>query len=288
MTTLGKILVFVNLVLSLLVGSLIVSTYVARTDWRRAYNELDSQTKIAVQNARAADADKAQAEQQVAQLATKLNDAGAELAKAKDAAAAEVARAKGQVSEIQSTLNQANANLEIVKQELVASQKEKDYLRDRVAQLDQTIQQQKLHVQDSDNRRVEAEINLQKVQGQNERLLAQNETLTKELQAAKQSGQSPTRLTSATKRRPPAEDVEGVVKSTDADSGYIKISIGSDAGLNKGNTLEVYRLKPEAAYLGMVEIVAVRPDEAVARPSSRMNGVIQVGDRVSSSVAPKR
>src|SRR5690349_9345185 len=100
MTTLGKILVFVNLILSLLVGSLIVSTYVARTDWRRAYNELDSQTKIAVKNAQAAEADKAQAEQQVAQLGTKLNDAGAELAKTKEAAAAEVARAKGQVTEI--------------------------------------------------------------------------------------------------------------------------------------------------------------------------------------------
>ena len=41
-----------------------------------------------------------------------------------------------------------------------------------------------------------------------------------------------------------------MVKATDSQSGYITVSIGSDAGLSKGDTLEVYRLKPEAAYLG--------------------------------------
>src|SRR5262249_21942341 len=40
---------------------------------------------------------------------------------------------------------------------------------------------------------------------------------------------------------PPAEAVEGLVKEVDA-SGLVRLSIGADAGLAKGNTLEVYRL----------------------------------------------
>ena len=79
-----------------------------------------------------------------------------------------------------------------------------------------------------------------------------------------------------------------MVKASDAQSGYLTISIGSDAGLSKGDTLEVYRLKPEAAYLGTIEILAVRSDQAVAKPMSRARGAIRVGDRVSSKIVTKR
>ena len=48
----------------------------------------------------------------------------------------------------------------------------------------------------------------------------------------------------------------------------------------------IYAFEP--SYLGLVEILAVRADQSVAKPVTRMNGVIQVGDRVSSRVAPKR
>ena len=86
----------------------------------------------------------------------------------------------------------------------------------------------------------------------------------------------------------PSTWLEGVVKATDAQTGYITISIGSDSGLSKGDTLEVYRLRPDPAYLGIVEVIAVRADQAVAKPASRVRSVIQVGDRVSSNVVTKR
>ena len=291
MTNLGKILVFVNLVLSLLVGALIISTYINRTDWHTAYNKLENEMKIATQNARTADSDKADADKKVADLAAQMSREADVHAKALDSVQAQLAQAKGQVVEEQARASQANANLEVAKQELTASQKEKDYLRDRVAQLDQTIQQQRLHVQESDNARVAAELDRQRVQGQNERLLAKLEEQSKELQTSKQggvSGATGATTTSMAKRRAPAEDVEGIVKKTDAESGYVTLSIGSDAGLSKGDTLEVYRLQPQPSYLGLVEILAVRADQSVAKPVTRMNGVIQVGDRVSSRVAPKR
>src|ERR1700722_19568180 len=47
MTTLGKILAIVNLVLSLVVGAFIIMSYVARTNWHEAYNRVNDQLKVA-------------------------------------------------------------------------------------------------------------------------------------------------------------------------------------------------------------------------------------------------
>jgi hypothetical protein len=81
--------------------------------------------------------------------------------------------------------------------------------------------------------------------------------------------------------RPP-EDIEGVIKAIDPKSDMVTISIGSDAGLRKGHTLEVYRLKPEPKYLGSVRILSVTPIAAVAKPEHRAGISIEVGDRVTS------
>src|SRR5450432_747386 len=53
MTTLGKILAIVNLVLSLVVGAFIVMSYVARTNWYAAYNLVNAQLTVAKADAEA-------------------------------------------------------------------------------------------------------------------------------------------------------------------------------------------------------------------------------------------
>jgi hypothetical protein len=83
--------------------------------------------------------------------------------------------------------------------------------------------------------------------------------------------------------RPP-ENLEGVIKRSDPQSGLVTISLGSDAGLRRGHTLEVYRVKPEPRYLGSIRIVDVHPTEAVAKPTSGPRVAIEVGDRVTSSI----
>src|SRR5262249_10327003 len=57
----------------------------------------------------------------------------------------------------------------------------------------------------------------------------------------------------ASDKNPPAENVEGMVTKVDAQTGLVTVSVGSDDGVQKGNTLEVYRLNP-AKYLGTVRI----------------------------------
>jgi hypothetical protein len=80
------------------------------------------------------------------------------------------------------------------------------------------------------------------------------------------------------------DDIEGAIKATDPKSGLVTINIGSDAGLHKGDSLEVYRLKPEPIYLGSIQILSVTPTEAVAKPTREPRVPLVVGDRIATAI----
>jgi len=82
---------------------------------------------------------------------------------------------------------------------------------------------------------------------------------------------------------PPPDNAEGRIRSIDQGGNLLTITIGSDAGLARGHTLEVFRLGPNPKYLGTVEILEVRPHEAVARPMKK-GAPLQVDDRVASRI----
>jgi hypothetical protein len=84
------------------------------------------------------------------------------------------------------------------------------------------------------------------------------------------------------KKAPPGK-VEGRVTRTDP-SGLVTLSVGSDAGLARGHTLEVFRLGPTPSYVGRIEIVSVTPRQAVGRVVSKLLKPIQVGDTAASDI----
>jgi hypothetical protein len=101
---------------------------------------------------------------------------------------------------------------------------------------------------------------------------------------AKQPGNQP-----AGANNPPAENVEGRVKAVDA-SGLMTITIGSDAGLTKGHTLELFRIaeNPKGSkYLGTVRILEAESHQSVAQPVGRLMAPPQLGDRVASRILEK-
>jgi hypothetical protein len=85
-------------------------------------------------------------------------------------------------------------------------------------------------------------------------------------------------------KNPPADNVEGTVTKVDAKTGLITVNVGSDDGLQKGNTLEVFRLSP-AKYLGTVRVIQVTPHEATAQPAAQMQVPTQQGDKVASKLS---
>ena len=81
---------------------------------------------------------------------------------------------------------------------------------------------------------------------------------------------------------PPPENVEGLVSR--ADGNLVTITIGSDAGLMRGHTMEVFRLGQNPRYIGRIKLVEVTPTQAVGQATGRMNAVMQRGDRVASHI----
>lgn len=75
--------------------------------------------------------------------------------------------------------------------------------------------------------------------------------------------------------------VEGEVSAVRS-GGLIEINIGSDDGLMKGHTLEVFRAG-DGTYLGRVEVTDTLPDKAAAKILPQLQkGAIQEGDSVTS------
>ena len=88
-------------------------------------------------------------------------------------------------------------------------------------------------------------------------------------------------------RNPPPEDIKGSIKAVADKDGLVTINLGSDSGLARDHTLEVYRTKPNPQYVGMVRILDVRPNEAVGKLTLRRS-TVQVGDEVASEIISKR
>jgi hypothetical protein len=133
---------------------------------------------------------------------------------------------------------------------------------------------------------LKADIAYKSAAERNRQLLENLELITKENERLKSGVAS---AGSSVAKRPPPEDVEGIITETDLKNGLVTLSIGSDAGLSKGNTLEIYRLKPEAKYLGSLRIIDVNPHEAVGRPLDPNKAkLIQKGDIVAANIIAGR
>jgi exonuclease VII small subunit len=108
-----------------------------------------------------------------------------------------------------------------------------------------------------------------------QRLGKQLEALGRKLQ-----GKAPAEDGSKPDDQPPSRPggTEGSVKAIDPKTGLVTIDLGANAGIRKGDMLEVFRLKPRPLYLGRLRIVEVSATEAIGRPVKPAS--IQVGDRV--------
>ncbi len=127
------------------------------------------------------------------------------------------------------------------------------------------------------NAQVEAEL-LQKRNKQLEQRIAELE---------KESARKPNDGAPADRTKLAPANVEGLVKAVEEKSGLVTITIGSDAGLEKGQKLDVYRLKPSAKYLGQIQVVDVTATQAVGKPVGKAKDALQVGDQVTSGLTAK-
>lgn len=281
MTVVGKILVFLNLVFSVVIGGFVVAAYVARANWVHQFKELENQNKVLV-------ASEATYRTEITKVQQKAND---------DVAAAQVL-----VKKLTDDLNiektahaQAVADLENLKKTGVRkdalaslSSIEVDKRQADVAQLRDSLRRET----EANNALAKrnADLTEQATMATIERsaALARAKGLEEQVQQmerdmAKVRASGGNAAVAKNGKNPPPENVEGLVKATDP-GGLMTITIGSDAGLAPGHTLELFRLGKSPKYLGTVKIVEAGHRESVAQVVGKLSGTPQRGDTVASRI----
>ena len=284
MTTLGKVLAILNLVLSIFVGALIVMSYVARTNWHGAYENLNKQFKIASDDRQAYLDDTVKLKDSLTkaeQEATKANQEKEEAARRHESA---VAALNQRLNDENKRSNSIQGSLAGMTAELERRQREVNYLGGLLAQRDDQLKTYEKAAEDARDQKVQFEMQAHSEHQRNQRLLQQLEDQTKRIQRLEHTGEGSVAQVS----NPPQADLNGLITKTDPQSGLVTLDIGSDAGLIKGNTLEVFRLSPEPKYLGTLEILAVRPNESVGKQIGPYRSQLHIGDRVSTNILMRR
>lgn len=282
MTAVGKILVFVNLLFSLVVGAFIIMVYIARTDWARNFNTLKANYSALAAEAQTI-REEAQAER---------NNASKEVDTLKAAnkkLVDDLAVKDGQLKAINDQFAAEKERTTIGDSSTVAVQQESLRRTEEIKRFETDIKKlnDRLNASISEqtklrDRSVAVEIENRTLKDRNNQLAQQMEEMGKENIRLRNVGGAAAG-TSAVAKNPPLDNIEGIVTRVESRDNLLKLSIGSDAGLSKGHTLEIFRLNP-AKYLGTVRIVDVTAHEAVARPVGRTMSPIQQGDRVASKI----
>jgi hypothetical protein len=287
MTIVGKILVFFNLLLACAVGTFAVWSYTVRFNYDAAYKDLKNNYSAAQANAKQYYSDAQQArtdadsrvnlvEGQVKTLRDEIEGYKAQLTKD----ATRVANAEAKSSQWETVAKAAEAD---VLRRQADTEKLRDTLAVEIARNTTLVKS----ANEEREKRVAAELQTKSQMARLAQMENQLQDTTKELARVKQNAGTSGRGLASRGANPPPENVEGLVKTADADGRLLKLTIGSDSGLAAGHTLELYRLSSIASqnkYLGQVRILNVTPHEAVAQPLGRLNDKPQAGDRVASHI----
>jgi hypothetical protein len=290
MNTIGKILVILNFVFAIIVGILLVWNFGMQYKWRETY--LQQQREMAVFKSSAETLSKSNIS--ISNDNTKGNlktrDQEQKFIKEKD--------------DLLERLHARDINLEVLQQEynkkLLVLQ---DSLSTQKRQVDENdLLRKQVKDREESNVKVNADKNKYRVMYLNgvERLAAlqsQNEVLlerVRELErafaiqvaGASAPGSNGIKINAP---NPPAVKVQGeIVRVHEEDNTLVEISIGSDKGVNKNHTLDVYRMAPKAQYLGMIRILDSYHHKSVGRlvttDSSAYRPQLKQGDTVASSI----
>lgn len=260
MTIIGKLLVFMVLLLSVVFNGLVVNAYVTRTNWKKM---ADDNKATAQKAATAVGTMQKLLEEQRSIAAESLNRAYEERNQYMDLYTKEKTAAQA----IRSTLDKSMADArkdsttQIAAQSLVDSlQKSVDNLTQNITTLqnanDELIKSAEAAKIAQSQSEIEASAQRKRAEQYADQIRKMNELVQQYKHGGRPLAPGETRATAP-------EGFRGTVRAYQ--DGYVSFTPGLDAGLTRNTTLMVYRLDPAPKYLGKVLVTLVDPKEGVGR-----------------------
>lgn len=284
MTIVGKILVFIVLVASLLVGGLVMMVHLTNTNWEIAYKQSQSQLQ-------AVTADRQQTLAEVESIKADYEKKLLAKDKEKETLVAEKKNAEDERDQLKNrvaTLNDGERKKAIDNKPVIsASEIRSTQIENLEAQVRQVHQDLELQIAKTNSERrekLQALVQARSFQRRAEALEEEVKFMAKEALKGRAGVTGAVVSRKRGEDNPPTDNIEGRVLAVDPEDNLVRLSIGSDAGLAEGHTLKVFRLDniPEKSrFLGTIELLKVNPNEAVGKPLKPMPAM-QPGDRVAS------
>jgi len=280
MNLVGKILVILILVMSLVFMGMSVAVYATHKNWKDAINNPTTGIKAKLQAEQAknselkANFDKLQ--QQIALEEAAKRDALGKLE-------GELTRLQTEYRQLATAQAAREQQMATTAQDLESSHKTLASLREQVDKL-----RDEIHVAQTDRDKqftegVKLTDQLNQTKAEVARLNERNVQLAQQISewrvAADKAGVDLNKVGDL----PPTLD--GRVAATNA-SGRVEINLGSDDGLKPGHKLEIFRKTSDGSrYIARVVVTDVEPDRAVAKEVAEPEfhkGIIQKGDHVAT------
>ena len=273
MNTIGKILVFLNFLFAVVVGGFLVVDFATRSDWKNAYTTLNRQVKILE-----ADRDTAVESMNTVigknkDLETKFDNQKRDMDDMAAKAKADEVKFSGQLLDLKIQLDERTATAKKAISDAERLKIAEADLRGIVKEREGKI----LELQDKVNKlnvaAIASEQKASAVAEKNQELLKQIQDMSAEINKIKLAGGASAGSAPGLNIKsgigalnPPPTLVKGKILKVDpTDKTLVEISLGTDQGVNRNNTLEVFRTAPEPKYLGVIRIVDANFNRSVGR-----------------------
>jgi hypothetical protein len=291
MNTIGKTLVILNFVFALIVGGFLVIDYARRSNWKSAYDSLEAEMKVLKSGRDASYEALAKEVNRSTPIVTENTKLRQDVVDREKLAEAEEAKLNQMIADLKT---KAKGNEETLRLALADQERLKTELVDRnktISDREQALVKMEADRNKYHQNAISLEGRAKALQERNEALMEELVNKTKELARVVARGPGGTEagaslIRSTGEPNLPPVKVKGRIERVDAtEPSLVQISLGSDQGINRNNTLYAYRSNPKVEYLGQIRIVDVYPTRAVGRleiPPGGVRHALKEGDSVSS------
>jgi hypothetical protein len=284
MTFVGKILVIVIMVFSLLFLGISTVVFTTHTNWKEATAKERQKVQDLTNKTRdltaAVDLAKKEAEKSKADNKAAIEQDAARIKSLEDG----IKTAEAEVTAARSKLEVAQESAKTALAEAAENRKETEQLRAAKSEVEKQANAFKLQQTELVDKIRDQERQIKTLDDNNKDL---RDRVAKYSTLLRKHGLSDDIRTVQGLESPPP--VQGEVSRVDVKGTQVEITIGSDDGIVAGHELFVYRTQPQPQYLGKIRIISADPDQAVGQVMGRtVNGLkIKEGDIVSSTIRPR-